>query len=63
MIRSIRSGVPNKRWNRPTREERAEHIKTLTRLGERILDRPCPIPIWFVLMSGFEDDQLPLVHS
>lgn len=50
------------KWVRPTREERAEHIKTLTRLGERILDRSCPIPIWFVLMSGFEDEQLPLAH-
>ena len=51
-----------KNWQRPTREEREEHIRTLTRLGERILDRACPNPIWFVLMSGFEDDQLPLVQ-
>ena len=49
-----------KNWQRPTREERAEHIKTLTRLGERILDRACPIPVWFVLMSGFDDDALAL---
>ena len=51
-----------KNWQRPTREEREEHIRTLTRLGERILDRACPNPIWFVLMTGFEDDQLPLVQ-
>lgn len=62
MIRPIRRGVRKQKWVRPTREERAEHIKTLTRLGERILDRSCPIPIWFVLMSGFEDEQLPLAH-
>lgn len=49
-----------RKWQRPTREQRAEHIETLHRLGERILDRASPIPIWFVLMSGFEDDQLPI---
>ena len=61
MIGPIRRSVRKKNWHRPTREERAEHVKTLTRLGERILDRAWPIPVWFVLMSGFEDEQLPLV--
>ena len=49
-----------KNWKRPSAEERAEHIRTLTRLGERILDRSSPIAIWFVLMTGFEDDALAL---
>ena len=62
MIRPIRTAVRKKNWHRPTAEERAEHVKTLIRLGERILDRACPIPVWFVLMSGFSDDQLPLVE-
>jgi len=52
--------VRKKTWRRPTAEERAEHVRTLTRLAERILDRPSPVPIWFVLMTGFADDQLAL---
>jgi hypothetical protein len=52
--------VRKKNWKRPTSEERAEHVRTLTRLGECILDRPCPIPVWFVLLTGFDDDALPL---
>lgn len=58
MIRPIRAAVRKKTWHRPTREERAEHILILARLGERILDRASPIPIWFVLVTGFDDDAL-----
>ena len=62
MIRPIRRAVRKKNWHRPTAEERAEHVKTLARLGERILDRATPISIWFVLLTGVADDQLPLLE-
>jgi hypothetical protein len=42
-------------WKLPTREERAEHVKTLTRLGELVIDRTGPMAVWFVVMSGFDD--------
>jgi hypothetical protein len=44
-----------KRWNRPTKEERDEHVRTLLRLGELVIDRTGPIAVWFVLMSGFDE--------
>ncbi len=56
MIRSIRSLVRNKGWSRPSAEERAEHVRTLERLGQLVVDRSDPIPVWFVLMSGFEGE-------
>ena len=37
-------------------EERAEHVRTLERLGQLVIERSAPIPIWFVLMSGFDCD-------
>ena len=40
-------------WKRPSAEERADHVRTLERLGQLVVDRSAPIPIWFVLMSGF----------
>jgi hypothetical protein len=45
-----------KGWQRPTNEERAEHVRTLRRLGELVVDRTGPIELrWFVLLSGFDD--------
>lgn len=40
-----------KGWQRPSAEERAEHIRTLERLGRLVIDRSEPIAVWFVLMS------------
>lgn len=31
-------------------------MKTLERLGQLVVDRSDPIPVWFVLMSGFDAD-------
>lgn len=48
--------MAKKAWSRPNAAERAEHVKTLERLGQLVVDRSDPIPVWFVLMSGFDAD-------
>jgi hypothetical protein len=50
--------VRRKGWKRPTNEERAEHVRTLKRLGELVIDRTGPIAVWFVLVSSGMADQL-----
>lgn len=47
-----------KGWQRPNAEERAEHIRTLERLGRLVIDRTEPIAVWFVLMS-YVNDSIP----
>ncbi len=55
MIWPVQLTVRKKRWHPPTREQRAEHVKTLTRLGNLVIDRTGPIAVWFVVLSEFDE--------
>lgn len=49
-----------KPYHQPTARERAEHVQTLERLGNLVIDRSGPIAVWFVLVSGFDFASTPV---
>ncbi len=39
-------------WKRPSAEERADHVRTLERLGQLVVDRTARMPVWFVVSAA-----------